>query len=174
MSDFGAFTHLGYIPWLVAGFVLCAAETLAPGAFLIWIGLAALIVGTVEFIWPLEIRRAVVPVRRAGVALVVVGRRVYGSLDRHSPPQPLSRAHGLIGKEFFLDQPIERGFGNIRVDDSVWRVTGEEYGVGREGAGDGRRGGALLRVRRREGSVRIPSSLRANGVNLFGTARPPP
>jgi inner membrane protein len=146
MSDFGAFTHLGYIPWLVAGFVLCAAETLAPGAFLIWIGVAALIVGTVQFVWPLEFTAQLFLFAALAVALVVVGRRVYGSLDRHSPPQPLSRAHGLIGKEFFLDQPIERGFGNIRVDDSVWRVTGEDMAVGEKVRVTGVEEGSLLRV----------------------------
>ena len=36
-----------------------AAETLVPGAFLIWIGVAAVVVGAVEFVYPvaLEIRR---------------------------------------------------------------------------------------------------------------------
>ena len=43
MSDIGLFNSIGYIAWLVAGLVLCAAETIAPGAFLIWIGAAALI-----------------------------------------------------------------------------------------------------------------------------------
>ena len=146
MTDFGAFTHLGYIPWLVAGFVLCAAETLAPGAFLIWIGVAALIVGTVEFVWPLEFTAQLLLFAALAVALVVVGRRVYGSLDRRSPPEPLSRAHGLIGKEFFLDQPIERGYGKIRVDDSVWRVAGEDMDVGAKVRVTGVEDGSLLRV----------------------------
>ena len=34
MSEIG----LPYYVWLLAGLALCAAETLAPGAFLIWIG----------------------------------------------------------------------------------------------------------------------------------------
>ena len=43
---------------------------------------------------------------------------------------PLSRAHALIGKEFFLDEAIERGFGRIRVGDSVWRVAGDDLPAG--------------------------------------------
>jgi membrane protein implicated in regulation of membrane protease activity len=146
MSDIGLFSHDDYILWLVAGFVLCAAETIAPGAFLIWIGAAALILGSVEFIWPLEFTAQLFLFAALAIVLVVIGRRVYGSLDRRSAPQPLSRAHGLIGKEFFLDKPIERGFGNIRVDDSVWRVTGEDMSAGAKVRVTGVEDGALLRV----------------------------
>jgi inner membrane protein len=146
MSDIGLFTHGDYVAWLIAGFVLCAAETIAPGAFLIWIGAAALIVGIVEFIWPLEFTAQLLLFAVLVVVLVIIGRRVYGSLDRRSAPQPLSRAHGLVGKEFFLDQPIERGFGNIRVDDSIWRVTGEDMGAGAKVRVTGVEDGSLLRV----------------------------
>jgi len=146
MSDIGVFSHNDYIVWLVAGFVLCAAETIAPGAFLIWIGAAALILGVVEFCVPLEFTAQLLLFAAFAIVLVVIGRRIYGSLDRRSTPQPLSRAHGLVGKEFFLDQPIERGFGNIRVDDSVWRVTGEDASAGAKVRVTGVEEGALLRV----------------------------
>ena len=64
------------------------------------------------------------------VALVFIGRRVYGSLERAAPPPSLSRAHALVGKEFFLDKAIERGYGAIRVDDSIWRVAGADTAAG--------------------------------------------
>jgi inner membrane protein len=146
MFDIGLFSHGDYIVWLVAGFILCAAETIAPGAFLIWIGAAALILGAVEFVWPLEFTAQLFLFAALVIILVLIGRRVYGSLDRRSAPEPLSRAHGLVGREFFLDQPIVRGFGNIRVDDSVWRVTGEDMGAGAKVRVTGVEEGALLRV----------------------------
>ena len=40
--------HLIALTWLVAGLVLSAIETLAPGAFFIWFGAAAAIVGAVS------------------------------------------------------------------------------------------------------------------------------
>jgi inner membrane protein len=80
------------------------------------------------------------------VALVVVGRRVYGSLERSAPPPSLSRAHALIGKEFFLDQAIERGFGAIRVDDSIWRVAGVDTATGVKVRVVAVEDGSLLRV----------------------------
>jgi membrane protein implicated in regulation of membrane protease activity len=146
MSDSMALAHFSYVVWLALGVILCAAETLAPGAFLIWIGAAAVILGVVDFIWPLEATAQLLLFAGLVVVLVVAGKRVYGSLDRRSPPQPFSRAEGLIGREFFLDQAIQRGFGAIRVDDSVWRVAGEDMSVGAKVRVTGVEDGSLLRV----------------------------
>jgi membrane protein implicated in regulation of membrane protease activity len=130
MIDLGLFKLEVYVVWVVAGLALCAAETLVPGAFLIWIGAAAVVVGAVEFFFPLALTPQLLLFAALVVAFVFVGRRVYGSLDAGTPPVPLSRAHALIGKEFFLDEGIARGFGRIRVGDSVWRVAGEDLPAG--------------------------------------------
>jgi membrane protein implicated in regulation of membrane protease activity len=130
MANLSALIRVDYYIWLIAGFVLCVAETTAPGAFLIWIGAAALIVGAVDFIWPMELTVQLLLFAALAVALVLVGRRVYGSLERAAPPPSLSRAHALVGKEFFLDKAIERGYGAIRVDDSIWRVAGADTAAG--------------------------------------------
>ena len=45
--------HLVALAWLVAGLVLSAIETLAPGAFFIWFGAAAAIVGAVDYFLPM-------------------------------------------------------------------------------------------------------------------------
>jgi len=119
-----------YVVWLVGGLALCAAETLAPGAFLIWIGAAAVVVGAAEFFYPLELTPALLAFAALVIVFVFVGRRVYGSLDSGAPQLPLSRAHALIGKEFYLEEAIERGYGRIRVGDSLWRVAGAELPKG--------------------------------------------
>ena len=119
-----------YVVWLVGGLALCAAETLAPGAFLIWIGVAAVAVGVVQFFLPLDFTPTLLLFAALVIAFVFIGRRVYGSLDAGAPQLPLSRAHALIGKEFYLEEAIERGFGRIRVGDSLWRVAGPELPKG--------------------------------------------
>lgn len=144
----GAFAPIAYFVWLIAGFILCAAETLAPGAFLIWIGAAALIVGGVDFFWPMELTLQLLLFAALAAVSVLIGRRVYGSLERSSPPPSLSRAHALVGKEFFLDRPIERGYGAIRVDDSVWRVAGIDTPAGVKVRVIAVEDGSLLRVER--------------------------
>jgi membrane protein implicated in regulation of membrane protease activity len=146
MVDFGLFAVPPYVAWLVAGLALCAAETLVPGAFLIWIGGAAVIVGLVELVLPLAATAQLLAFAALVVALVFVGRRVYGSLEAGTPQLPLSRAHALIGKEFFLDQAIERGFGRIRVGDSVWRVAGDDLPAGAKVRVVAVEDGSLVRV----------------------------
>ena len=130
MVDLGLFTVHPYVIWLVAGLALCAAETLAPGAFLIWIGAAAVAIGIIEFFVAVELTPALLLFAALVVVFVLVGRRVYGSLDSGAPQLPLSRAHALIGKEFYLDEAIERGHGRIRVGDSQWRVAGDDLPKG--------------------------------------------
>ena len=44
------FTTLGTWNWLIFGFILMALELIAPGVFLFWLGLAALLVGLVSFV----------------------------------------------------------------------------------------------------------------------------
>src|SRR5579859_2655381 len=53
------FATLGTWNWLIFGIVLMALELLAPGIFLFWLGLAALLVGLLSFAfnpsWQLQI-----------------------------------------------------------------------------------------------------------------------
>jgi len=130
VADLELFAVHPYVVWLVAGLALCAAETLVPGAFLIWIGLAAVAVGVVEFFVAVALTPALLLFAALVVVFVLVGRRVYGSLDSGAPQLPLSRAHALIGKEFYLDEAIERGHGRIHVGDSQWRVAGDDLPKG--------------------------------------------
>ena len=43
------FSTLGTWNWLIFGFILMALELAAPGVFLFWLGLAALLVGLLSF-----------------------------------------------------------------------------------------------------------------------------
>jgi membrane protein implicated in regulation of membrane protease activity len=130
VTDLDLFSIHPYVVWLVAGLALCAAETFVPGAFLIWIGLAAVALGGIEFFVAIELTPALLLFAALVVVFVFIGRRVYGSLDSGAPPLPLSRAHALIGKEFYLDEAIERGYGRMRVGDSQWRVAGPDLPKG--------------------------------------------
>ena len=119
-----------YVFWLVGGLALCAAETLVPGAFLIWIGAAAVALGAIEYVLPLAPSTSLLVLAALVALFVFIGRRVYGSLESGAPQLPLSRAHALIGKEFYLEEAIDRGYGRIRVGDSQWRVAGPDLPKG--------------------------------------------
>jgi inner membrane protein len=110
--------------WIIAGLLLGVAEAFLPGAFLLWIALAAAVVGVADLIFEpsLVVEMALFVV--AAAVSVAVGRKFYGSMERLSPPQTLSRAHALIGHTYVLATAIVDGYGTMRVDDTVWRVTG--------------------------------------------------
>jgi membrane protein implicated in regulation of membrane protease activity len=137
--------HIDVI-WLVAGLALCAAETLVPGAFLIFIGAAAVVVGVVELFFPLTLTPQLMLFAALVVAFVLIGRDLYGSLEAGAPPLPLSRAHEMIGQTFYLDEPIQRGFGRMRVGDSVWRVAGDDLPAGAKVRVVSIEDGSLVRV----------------------------
>ena len=148
MFDTLSLAHAGALIWLVGGLVLCAAETLAPGTFLIWIGSAAAIVGAIAYFVALDLTSQLLLFGALVIVLVMIGRDVYGSLDANPGPLPLSRAHALIGSEFFLDEAIVRGYGRIRVGDSSWRVAGADCPSGAKVRVVAVEEGSLLRVER--------------------------
>lgn len=131
--------------WMVGGLAVCAAETIAPGAFLIWIGAAGLLLGMVDYLYPMPFEAQSFVFAVLAAVLALVGKRFYGSVAAKSRAFE-GRAVALVGREYFLDSAIEHGFGRIRVGDSVWRVAGPDLPAGvkvRVVAADG---GAELRV----------------------------
>ena len=118
------------LAWLIIGLVLCAVETLVPGAFFIWFGAAAALVGVADYVLPMYLKTQLILFGVLVAALVLVGRQVYGSFGAQPGPLPQSRAHAMIGEDFFLDEAIARGYGRIRVGDSSWRVAGEDCPAG--------------------------------------------
>src|SRR5689334_19579598 len=108
------FAELGPWNWMVLGFVLLTLEILVPGVFLLWIGLAALIVGTLSllfwsadfWIWQVQIL--------AFLALSLVcafaGKKIMGkSGDASDQPLLNRRGDQLVGRTATLTEPITDG-----------------------------------------------------------------
>ena len=146
MPELPSTGHLLALFWLIGGLVLCAAETLAPGAFLIWIGAAAAIVGAIAYFVVIDLTTQLLLFGALVVTLVLIGRKVYGPLDAGPGPLPQSRAHAMVGNDFYLDEPIVRGYGRIRVGDSSWRVKGDDCPAGAKVKVVAVEEGSLLRV----------------------------
>ncbi len=119
--------------WWTAGLVLLIAEMLVPGIFLMWFGLAALLTGIVDVIVPdLDWRWQAIVFSALSVALVFGIRPLVGrSLEHESDRPDLNRRlHSLIGQSARLVKPIENGHGEVRIGDTVWRVTGPDLPAG--------------------------------------------
>ena len=120
------------IAWAVLALLLIAAETLAPGAFLLWMGLAAAAVFLGVLLVP------GIPVLAQAAAFVVLSfvaiqvyRKWFRKTARQSD-QPLLNRRGAqtIGRVAVLEQPIDRGQGRIRLDDAFWTVEGPDLPAG--------------------------------------------
>lgn len=120
--------------WIVLGLVLVGGEMLAPGVFLLWFGLAALLTGVVVGLTGLAWQGALLVFAGLAILCVLAGRAV--TRRRSDEPDVAAglndRGRQLIGKVFKLEATMTGGEGRIRVGDSSWRVTGPELLAGTE------------------------------------------
>ena len=140
------FIGLGAWAWIILGVILIGIELVAPGAFFVWLGLAAIVTGLVDAALGLSWQAAALLFALLSVGAVVLGRFIMRSRTQlASDTAPLNqRGQSLVGRVFTLEAPIKDGEGRIRVDDSSWRVTGAD-----------RFAGAKVRVVRVEGTTLV-------------------
>ena len=123
-------THYGW--WLLA-LVLIGAELVMPGYFMLWIGIAAAVMGALVLIVPDlgALAQAFAFAVLAVVSCVIYWKFVRRELSKDSD-QPLlnRRAEQFVGRRYVLDSAIVNGQGKARVGDSVWLVEGPELPAG--------------------------------------------
>jgi membrane protein implicated in regulation of membrane protease activity len=122
---------LGVWNWLILGAVFLALELVAPGAFMLWLGLAALAVGLISLgiAWSWQVQ--LVTFALLSLALIPVWRRFAPKIEQPTESPLLNRrAEGHVGRIFTLEKPIANGVGNVRIDDTIWRVTGPDCPAG--------------------------------------------
>ena len=127
--------ELGPWTWWVVGLVLLAAEVILPGFFLIWVGLAAIVVGCLSLLlwgtplWSWQVQLLLFAL--LSVIAAFAGRRLmarYG--DETDEPLLNQRGASLVGRTATLSEPIQEGRGRIRIDDTTWVVQGPDLPVG--------------------------------------------
>jgi len=126
------FVTLGTWNWLIFGVILMALELLAPGVFLFWLGLAALLVGLVSFAFTPSWQVQILMFAVFAAAAVPLWRRLSRSNATASADSPFlnKRADALVGRVFTLEKPIVDGAGTVRIDDTVWRIAGPDAPAG--------------------------------------------
>ncbi len=113
-----------YWNWWLLGVVLMAIEAIVPGFFLLWMGVAALLVGLLLTLLPMAWTWQVMLFAVLSVGSIVAWRL---RLRRHPTQTQDSllnrRGHQYVGRVFTLEAPVVNGYGKIRVDDSTWKVA---------------------------------------------------
>lgn len=118
--------------WWVLGVALIGAEVFAPGFILLWLGVAAGVVGFVLLLVPSLDWRGQLLIFAVLSVVSVLAWRAY---QRRNPPasdHPALNRRGeqLIGRRFTLDEPIVNGSGMARIDDTRWKIEGEDLPAG--------------------------------------------
>ena len=122
---------LGPWAWIIAGAILLALELAVPGAFMMWLGLAAALVGAISLLIEWSWQWQCVAFAVFALASVPLWRRFARKVEPHTDAPMLNRRNeALVGRVFTLDKPIVDGVGTVRIDDTVWRVKGPDRPTG--------------------------------------------
>ena len=131
--------------WLSLGVLLAAAEIVAPGFFLIWLGAAAIVTGAIAWVVPLSI-----PLQ-LGVFAVLSFIALYGARRwlkanpiTSADPHLNTRGGRLIGEVLTVTKAIEDGRGRAKVGDGEWPVRGPDVAEGSKVRVVGADGGVLV------------------------------
>ena len=120
------------IVWACLAAGLVAAEVLAPGVFLLWLGVAAGAVLAIVLLFP------TVPLLWQAVAFVafslalIPAYRHFFRTGHESSDQPLLNRRGaqLVGQVVPLESEILSGRGRVKIGDAFWVVSGPNLPAG--------------------------------------------
>ena len=119
--------NLGKWNWLILAAVFFVIELIAPGAFMLWLGLSAMLVGIIAFFveWPWQFQLVAFAV--FAIISIPLWRRFAGRVEGPGDQPFLNRRpDAFVGREFTLEKPIVAGSGTVRIDDTIWRLSGPD------------------------------------------------
>lgn len=116
--------------WWVAAVIFLVIEIISPSFFFLWLAVSASVTGLLLLL---------IPFMSFEFQLLIFGMLAIGSvfgwkyyINQHhqasNTDHPLLNQRGAqyIGRTFSLIQAIENGQGKVKVDDSLWKVEGED------------------------------------------------
>lgn len=125
--------NLTFWHWLAIAAILIILEIFSPGAFFLWLGIAAGCVAVVMFSSPeLTWQSQLIIFAGFSVASIVAWQlsiRMF-PIEKDQGPILNRRAELYVGRTFVLAEAIVNGVGKIKVDDTTWRVQGPDCPIG--------------------------------------------
>ncbi len=121
-----------YWHWLILAVVMIILEILIPGAYFLWMGVSAIFVGALMYVFPEMVFLVQILIF---AVLSVISVVMYKSYRKKNPivtdePALNRRGEKYIDQKFTLTEPIINGEGKIKVDDSTWKVVGMDMPAG--------------------------------------------
>ena len=116
---------LGIWNWWVLAGILLVVELITGTFFFLWLGAAALAVGVMMLFadWGWQVQVSVFAVLSI---VLLVGSRLLIKRGQEEESFLNRRAARHVGRVFTLDQPIVDGRGRVKIDDTIWFVSGPD------------------------------------------------
>jgi len=125
-------TELNAWQWGIIATVLIVLEMFVPGAFMLWLGIAAAMVGIIMTFVPSLAWEAQFIIFAVVSVASIYGSRAYQSRHPQETDQPALNRRGeqYVGREFTLNEAIVNGVGKLHVDDTCWKISGKDMDAG--------------------------------------------
>jgi inner membrane protein len=123
---------LDFWHWWIFAVALIILEILAPSFFALWLAIAAFVTGLALFLMPeLQWQTQIFMFAVLSVISIIAWRRYYAK-NPIETDQPMLNRRGeqYIGRVITLKMPIEDGQGKVQVDDSTWKIEGDDCVAG--------------------------------------------
>lgn len=131
--------------WLTLGLVLAGLEMLVPGIYLVWLAVAAIVVGVLTMAFDLSFAVQVVDFVFLSLIIAFSVKRFLRDRPIESA-DPLMNRRGarLVGETALVVQAIEHGSGRVKLGDSEWIARGPNMAAGERVRVSGSEGAILL------------------------------
>jgi inner membrane protein len=118
--------------WFILAGILLIGELLAPGIFLLWLGVAAALTGVVHWAFGWGWQAETVTFAIFSIGLVLASWRfVMNQRNKVSDQPNLNNRHAnYVGRTVKLENAIDHGMGKVRIDDTLWEVEGPDLAKG--------------------------------------------
>ena len=119
--------------WAAIALLLFAAEVLAPGAFMLWLGFAATATWLIVLVVPgMTVLMQACIFGVLAIVSLLVWRRWFrrNRAPAHGEPVLNRRAAALVGRVVPLERAIVNGHGRVQIADAFWDVVGPDLPAG--------------------------------------------
>lgn len=122
----------GHWTWASIGLVLIVVEVAAPGAFFLWVGIAAGVTGLLVALipdlgWQVQLAGFAV----LSVVSTILGRRYFRWRPIRTTHSGLNRrGTSLVGREYVLQQAIVNGASRLKTGGTTWQIEGPDLEAG--------------------------------------------
>ena len=118
--------------WWIIAVVLVIIEILAPTFFALWMAIAAFLTGVALYLMPEMLWEYQVFLFAILSVVSIIVWRYYYNKNPIATDEPLLNRRGeqYVGRIITLQEPIVDGQGKVKVDDSTWKIEGEDCAEG--------------------------------------------